>query len=135
MLDILKLMENKVYAHGGRGPVEFDCFGFCVEVYKQFGINLPVDYDAPVERQERDLAIRAEVDNASRFVAISQIDIPSLVTFMIRPPYVTHIGVVISPNHFIHMIQGAGVSINNFNNHFWKKRIAGFYQYIGDMDA
>jgi len=34
---------GKPYAHGARGPEEYDCWGLCVEIYKRGGIVLP-DY-------------------------------------------------------------------------------------------
>jgi len=129
VFDILALMKDKEFANGGRGPVMFDCFGFCAEVYKQIGITLP-EYDSPASREDRDSAIRGEMSNLARYVEISEPEVPSLVVFRIRPPYVTHIGVMIGPREFIHMIEGAGVSINSLTHHIWTRRIAGFYRYI-----
>lgn len=133
MLDVLDLMQNKKFVPGGRGPVEYDCFGFCAEVYSRFGIHLPTDYAAPVESVERDTVIRGAMNDADRFLKLDQPEVPCLVAIMIRPPFVTHIGVVIDSNHFIHILEGPGVCIMNLSHLHWQKRIAGFYRYIGDM--
>lgn len=133
MLDVLDLMQHKKFVPGGRGPVEYDCFGFCAEVYRKFGMTLPSDYGAPVDPTERDVMIRGAMENAERFLKLANSEIPCLVAIMIRPPFVTHVGVVIGPSQFIHILEGPGVCVMNLNHLHWQKRIAGFYRYIGDM--
>lgn len=131
MIDVLGLMQNKVYKDGGIGPTEYDCFGFAVEVYRQFGIALPLDYSVPSDKYERDAIIRTEMAG-SRYREILTPEVPSLVAFIIRPPFVTHVGVVIGACEFIHMVENAGVCVNKLSHPLWKKRIAGMYRYTGD---
>jgi hypothetical protein len=131
MLNVLELMQNKKFVPGGRGPVEYDCFGLCAEVYRKFGIALPTDYAAPVEPEERNDIIRGAMDNATRFLKLTGPEIPCLVAIMIRPPFVTHVGVVIGPSQFIHILEGPGVCVMQLTHIHWQKRIAGFYRYIG----
>lgn len=130
MINIFALMQNKRFIPGGRGPVEFDCFGFCAEVYRQHGIDLPTDYAAPVDNGERDAEIRNAMDSP-RFTKLDRPEVPCLVALMMRPPYVTHVGVMISPTEFIHIVEKIGVSVTNINLEIWTKRIAGFYRYTG----
>ena len=131
MINILSLMQNKRFVPGGRGPVEFDCFGFCAEVYRQFDLDLPTDYPAPVDNAERDREIRKAMDEP-RYVKLDRPEVPCLVALMVRPPYVSHVGVMISPTEFIHIVDKSGVSVIEIHNEFWNKRIAGFYRYRGE---
>lgn len=124
-------MQNKTFVPGGRGPVEYDCWGFCCEVYRMYGLRLPSDYAAPVENKERSALIEKEKSNTA-FLEIPAPKIPCLVTLMIRPPYVSHIGVMIGPTEFIHIMEKAGVLINSTRSEQWKKRIDKYYLYIGD---
>jgi cell wall-associated NlpC family hydrolase len=124
-------MQNKVYKDGGMGPIEYDCFGFAAEVYRQFGITLPMDYAVPTDKYERDATIRTEM-GGERYEEIFIPEAPALVAFAIRPPFVTHVGVLIGPCEFIHMIENAGVCVNKLSHPMWKKRVAGIYRYKGE---
>jgi cell wall-associated NlpC family hydrolase len=52
-----------------------------------------------------------------------------LVTIMIRPPYVNHLGVVVGGGRFIHILNKTQVVIERLSDPVWKIRIAGFYRW------
>ncbi len=117
---------GKEYRHNGRGPDHYDCWGLCMEVYKRLGLVLP-EY-LP---QTQDPACIHGVVNGARgeFVEIVKPVPYCLATFMVRPPYVTHVGVVLDENKFIHLMRKSRVTIERLD--LWAKRIKGFYIYVG----
>ncbi len=131
-MNLIELMDNKVFVPGGRGPVEFDCWGFCREAYRQFGKDLPREYASPIDTKERALLV-GQYANSDEFLEIPEVEIPCLVTIAIRPPFFSHIGVMITPTTCIHILEKVGVSTFNIRTHIsWKNRIGKFYRFTGD---
>lgn len=131
MIDLLKYMTDTKFAPGGRGPREYDCWGLCCAIYRDWGIALPVDYPAPTECSEIEKIVKAEMDRPI-FTKIERPEDPCLVALMIRPPFVSHVGVMISQTEFIHVIAHSGVNVISLGDRLWQRRIAGFYRYTGD---
>lgn len=118
---------GKVYERGGRGPDAYDCFGLVMEAYRRFGIALP-DYGYAVEAAEIERMIEAFASGWEEIPpGLSPLP-PSVVTFRIRH-LVTHLGVVIARDRFIHVLKGTQVSIERLSNAAWQKRISGYYRW------
>lgn len=130
-LDLSDLMLDKQFVAGGRGPRDYDCWGICCEVYRRLDKELPDNYPLPVGTDRIDKAVRGEMDNP-HFVRLDRPEPPCLVALMVRPPYVSHIGVMISDHEFVHILAKQGVTVAKTTDTFWKKRIYGFYRYEGD---
>jgi hypothetical protein len=116
---------GKEYAHNGRGPEYYDCWGMCMEIYKRLGRELPEFLPAVAEPA----CIHDVVDNAKgNFTEIPKPVPYCLVTFMVCTPYVTHIGVVLEDiNTFIHLLKKSRVTIERLDSLAWARRIKGFY--------
>ena len=118
---------GKTFRHGGRGPEEYDCYGLCIEIYRRLGKHLP-----PVST-----SYELEVNNMAMKVAsdfFEQLAGPEpfcLVTFIGRPPYSTHVGVVLPDlYHFIHILEGTQVTIERLDGLLWKRKITGFFKPV-----
>jgi len=102
------------YVWGATGPNKFDCSGFTREVYKSTtGIQIP--------RVSRDQA------KVGTYVKFSQLRRGDMVFFDTEKKYtgkVTHVGIYLSNNNFIHASSaGKKVIITNFKKKpFYKKR-------------
>lgn len=126
MHNLSSLIGTK-YLKNGRNPKEgLDCLGLCIEAYKRMGVEGFPDLNAPDDREmihslmmsERDLFEEVKVPEEGNIVAIS-----------IRPPYVTHMGVMINKQSFIHIIAQHGCIVSRLNDAFWGKRIKGVYKW------
>lgn len=117
---------GKEYLHNGRGPDHYDCWGLCMEVYRRLGKSLPEFLPAIAEPA----CIHGVVNSAKNLFIEIQKPMPyCLVAFMVRPPFVTHIGVVLDTNKFIHLLRKSRVTIERLDSIAWSKRIKGFYSY------
>lgn len=124
MSDLLSYEDllGKGFAYAGRGPHVYDCWGLCFEIYHRLGRVLP-DFNSASEAEQID----AMIQNARpRFEEIPSPVPYCLVLFMIRPPYVSHIGVVMKDcQTFIHIMEKTSVCVERLED--WKRRIKGFY--------
>lgn len=113
------------FLKGGRDPkVGLDCYGLCKVIGERMGLELP-DYVSPEEREDTDKMVCSE---KSRFVRLDQAEPFCFVVFTIRPPYESHMGVVLEDRkRFIHTSKTTGCVIEKLDSPFWEKRIRGFY--------
>lgn len=125
MVNFDDLMINGRFKDGGRGPVEFDCWGLVREIYKRYGIDLP-DYTISCEDASR---IGAEIEkNRPLWVRCEgEIPVPALVVIRYGSEWCNHTGVYIGNGRFIHIREKAGVNIDRIDSIAWKNKIEGFY--------
>ena len=124
--DIFADLLSKEYRHNGRGPDQFDCYGLAIEAYRRLGRELP---EITAEDDVRLIHERIGAW-APRFVKREAPAPYCLVTFMIHPPYTSHVGVVLSDCcRFIHIIKSSRVTIERLNCILWERRITGYYQW------
>jgi len=115
------------FVKGGRDPkIGLDCYGLCKVLCEKLGEELP-DYISPDDREDTDRTVQEEKSNFTR------LDAPEafvLVLFAIRPPYESHIGIVLPDLiHFIHTSRNVGCSVERLSLPFWSKRVRGFYKW------
>lgn len=126
-------MFNKLmtipYKPGGRNSKGIDCYGLCILACKELGFVLPeFDGNSTVNfRNINGLVMRAR----NKFIKLEHPEPYCLVAFMIRKPYVSHVGILLEDGyHFLHIYSDAGVQINSVEELKWKDRIDGFYKWI-----
>jgi len=101
------------YVWGATGPSKFDCSGFTQWVYRDVGINIP--------RVSKNQA------RVGEFVSYEELQRGDMVFFDTKKKPtggVTHVGIYLGDNEFIHASStGKSVVIYNFNEkNFYKKR-------------
>ena len=101
------------YVWGATGPYTYDCSGFTQKVYRDAGINIP--------RVSRD---QARVGQYVPFNALRRGDMVFFDTHKRRSGQVTHVGIYLGNNNFIHASSAAKkVVIFNFDEKpYYKKR-------------
>jgi len=101
------------YVWGATGPYTYDCSGFTQKVYRDAGINIP--------RVSRD---QARVGQYIPFNALRRGDMVFFDTHKRRSGQVTHVGIYLGNNNFIHASSAAKkVVIFNFDEKpYYKKR-------------
>jgi len=112
----------------GRSRDGLDCWGLVRLIYEeQYQIDLPSftsDYD--IEDDDRIKELISQYQEGWE-----ETDIPkegSVVLFKILGE-LTHIGIMISNKHFIHVREGSNTVIDNIEGFRWKNRVVGFYDY------
>ncbi len=111
--DAAKLLGTP-YVWGGETPEEgFDCSGLIVYLFKQQGISLP-----------RTVAL---MWNAGTPVATPSVG--DIVFFQTDGPGVSHVGIYIGNNQFIHSGNSTGVTISPFSSTYWSTRYVGAKRY------
>ena len=111
------------FVKGGRDRNGLDCWGLCREVYQRIGGNLP-EYGSP------DLTGELIEEKRHSFVRLDAPEKYCLVLFRVRPPYATHIGIMLDGQRFIHCSEmKRQVCIERITHPLWAKRIEGFYRW------
>lgn len=96
------------YLWGGITPAGFDCSGYMQYVFKIHAITLP--------------RTSVQQSNYGTYVARSQLQPGDLVFFVTGSNGVSHVGMYIGNNEFIHCSTSSGVIISSMNNSYWSAR-------------
>lgn len=122
MFNYLDLL-GKRFEYGGRGPEAYDCLGLAIECCRRVGKEL-MDIRGLTHYQEIDGEIKNQLSN---FCLIDKPEPFCLVTFKIKPPFVSHIGFVLpSCYEFLHITRDSSVNKARLDDLIWKPRIANF---------
>lgn len=123
-LDLSKYL-GRPFIRGGRGPDAFDCYGLCMSVYKDLGINLP-DINTKEE-------IEKNYATADSYIHLfDRLEDPKpfcLVAFYLIPEkVVSHVGIVMPDlKTMLHCCNSKRVSVESMK--FWSHKFAGYYEY------
>jgi cell wall-associated NlpC family hydrolase len=99
------------YVFGGTRTTGFDCSGYVQHVFAMLGVHLPRTADA-------------QYDAGHRIVA-SLMQPGDLVFFHTYAPGVSHVGIYLGKNRFIHSSSSHGVSIASLHDSYWAPRYLG----------
>ena len=122
-LDLL----GKRFKYGATGPDAYDCKGLMIELFKRIDVKFP-DYDSSDES-----AVQSErfAEGLAKYaIPVSSPETSALVMFCIRPPYVSHVGMMLNTTQFIHITQNSSVTVERIDSLQWQKKIAGFYRLL-----
>lgn len=137
MLDIVKLREAAERAMGarfefrGRAPATgFDCLGLVRWLYEQAGhplheIDEPEEYPEDWWRMRPALFLDGIRQQATIFPTVISLLPGDLVLFAIGSPIVTHLGVVLRGDEFVHCFLGRGVAKARASQAFWRNQCCG----------
>lgn len=116
------------FAYGGRGPDTYDCYGLLRELYKRDGIDIP-DYTSPTDAGR----ITALMGCQLHLWELAECCVGAAVLMRVLDRSGNtnmHVGYVIDENRMIHTWESSGgVVIEPLE--VWKRRIKGFYRYVG----
>ena len=104
------------YLYGGSSKVGTDCSGFVSSVYmEKEGIYLP-------------RTTTAEFDMGTS-ISKSKLKIGDVVFFKERGR-ISHVGIFVGNENFIHASTSRGVTVTSLNDSYWKPRYAGARRYL-----
>lgn len=114
------------YRHNGRGPDGVDCLGLIVSFYRTIGVDVPDGDGEPIPpdwwtsdpgRYLRGLGgVGRAVSGGLRAL--------DLVYFALDGTVVTHGGVMVDPQRFIHVLEQRSVMVTRLRG-WWRRRLAG----------
>lgn len=99
------------YVWGGSTPSGFDCSGYVQYVFKAHGISLP--------------RTSKEQYGVGTYVSKANLKAGDLVFFNTEGGGVSHLGIYIGNNQFIHASSSKGVIISSLSNTYWAPRYYG----------
>lgn len=95
------------YVYGGETPKGFDCSGYLQYVFKQNDVIIPRTAD--------------EQYKIGRRVPVSQLMPGDLVFFATDLTEISHCGIYLGNNQFIHASTSKGVRVDDLDNTYWQK--------------
>ena len=104
------------YVFGGTRTSGFDCSGYVQHVFAMLGMHLPRTADAQFDAGHH---ITASMEPGD------------LVFFHTYAPGVSHVGIYLGHNKFIHSSSTRGVAISSLHNAYWAPRYLGAKRIFG----
>jgi len=124
--EAVRMFSGIPYRHGGRSKDGLDCLGLVYVFYKQLGIDLPDNDGSPYPpdwyKKDR-MRLYRGVQEIGKPVPVQELAPVDLVFFRIGG-FVNHIGVMVSPDSFIHVLKGQRVHVSPLNA-FWRRHLMG----------
>ena len=114
------------FRYGGRGPDMYDCYGLCIEIYRRLGGKKLPDYHSTDDIW---LIHQQVLQGKEIFSQIAKPEPYCFVLFELKPPYATHIGIMLDDVRFIHIQMKKFVCIERIDSFLWKSRVKGFYKW------
>ncbi|GAC1426423.1 MAG: hypothetical protein NVSMB64_32820 [Candidatus Velthaea sp.] len=99
------------YSFGGTTASGFDCSGYVQHVFAMMGVHLPRTADAQYD--------------AAHGVAKSGMATGDLVFFHTYAPGVSHVGIYLGNDKFIHSSSSHGVTVSSLHDSYWAARYLG----------
>lgn len=115
IIEYAKSFNGVPYLYGGQSPKGFDCSGYILYVFKNFGIDLP---RTAADQFYRGGRVDAGVARPGDIVAFGS------------DKAITHTGIYLGGGNFISSTSSHGVEISSVNGPYWAERLFGFSRII-----
>ncbi len=103
------------YVFGGTSTYGFDCSGYVQHVFAMLGVHLPRTADAQYDAGRR---------AAGGMVA------GDLVFFSTYTAGVSHVGIYLGNDRFVHASSSQGVTVSSLHDRYWSARFVGAKRFI-----
>ncbi len=141
MIDPEKLREaaNRVvgrpFHFRGCAPDGFDCLGLVRWLYEQgghplVGLEEPDDYPQEWWRLRPMLFLEGIRKQATIFQSVISLLPGDILLFCCGAPTVTHVGVLLEADTFVHCYTGRGVMISKLGQRFWRSQFWGIARIL-----
>lgn len=126
--ELVNQYDGKPFAHKGRGPDAFDCWGLIIDAYASKGVAVfdLEDYEVEWARRGKNIILDNYYENWQKVTAPMVGDV--ILFHYPRPDSkVQHAGIFLEYGRFIH---AANIGIIQSTIHEWKDRVHGYYRWI-----
>lgn len=123
------------FKDGGRDSNGLDCWGLVRLIYKdEYNISLPSfnTHYSTVDDTERLEELISQYKEG--WIEANSPDEGCVVLFKTMGS-ITHVGVLINKNQFLHINEGTNVTIESLDSTRWNKRVIGYYKYNEQSSA
>jgi peptidoglycan DL-endopeptidase CwlO len=103
------------YVFGGTSRSGFDCSGYVQHVFAMMGISLPRTADAQYDVGHRIIGSMRPGD---------------LVFFQTYAPGVSHVGIYLGHDKFVHASSSQGVTVSSLHDSYWAARYIGAKRFL-----
>lgn len=134
--DLVPLVLGKPFTFRGRSPeVGFDCLGLVLWVYEQLGrpilgVEEPDNYPEEWWNLRPQLFIDGIRKHATYLPRVISVRPGDILCFSFGAPVVTHVGVVIQGDHFLHSFMGRGVMYSRMSQAYWRGQLCGLARLL-----
>jgi cell wall-associated NlpC family hydrolase len=109
LIDTALGLRGVAYRNGGSDPTGFDCSGFTQYVFSRHGITLPRDTREQFQVGEK--------------IKLKDIQTGDLVFFHTTASGVSHVGIAVNDDEFVHAPSTAGVvRVEHLSSAYWSRR-------------
>jgi len=120
----------------GRSPAGYDCWGLAMEVASRFAHVLPEFYICAKDTLQINKVMNnnktlADQNENPKWKHLTKPDPGCLILLTNTICGVNHAGIYLGQDKFIHTLRNIGVHIDKITGPMWKRRIKGFYWYVG----
>lgn len=119
---------GKPFAWGARGPEAFDCWGLVRFALARAGQVVP-DYPSNTMGKENAVTMLKAMTEA-HWLRAKDVQIGDVVTFRMNERFPTHVGLMIEPDRFLHILVDTHVVTERLSSPLWIRRQMGFYRYL-----
>ena len=111
--DLAQQLVGSRYAWGGSSPAGFDCTGFVMWVFGQFGVTLPHNEAGQLASGDR--------------VGVDDLEPGDVLVFAnTYRPGLSHVGIYVGAGQFVHAVdERHGVLVSNLWDTYWGPRLVG----------
>lgn len=108
LIRVLSSWLGTPYKYGGASKDGADCSGFVKTVYESI-------YKISLYRSAAELIKNTEI------IGITELQTGDLVFFKINSPNISHVGIYLTDNKFIHASSSKGVTVSDLNTDYYKR--------------
>jgi cell wall-associated NlpC family hydrolase len=110
--DLAESLLGSPYKYGGASPKGFDCSGLVHYTHGKLGIRTP--------------RTSLQQYKHAKHIKLSELTLGDIVFFTLNKHSVSHVGIYVGNNRFIHAPKsGKQVTMNNLNDEYWRPRVVG----------
>ena len=121
-------LVGKPFDPVGYGPEKFSCYGLLYEVYKRYGIELPITNISVTAC--RQVSMKEIQEQLKHWEPIFIPEVPCAVLIRsTNPDFADHVGVYIGNGKMLHITITRCAVVDRVSE--WENKIIGFYRYIG----